>query len=137
MVEHLGLLPSQPAFDRKTQPTAAMHPAPEPHVYDWGSAEDKAVEDVLSDEFEKLWVGTGRGNREAFEKVFRPVPNDTIKTWKDYVNYLKPAAGISVGDQALSSMSSPISRRPVEKDVMIKWNADAWYYRLAMWRIRH
>jgi hypothetical protein len=29
-----GLLPPQPAFDRDTQPTAAMHPAPVPHEYD-------------------------------------------------------------------------------------------------------
>lgn len=50
-----------------------MHPAPLPHMYDFGSAEDKTVEDVLSDEFTDLWIGTGRRNREAFEKVFKPV----------------------------------------------------------------
>ena len=94
--EHLGLLPPQPAFDRETQPTASMHPAPTPHEYDWGSESDLAVQDVLSDQFEQLWVGTGRGNREAFEKVFRPVPNDTIRNWKQYAEYLKPNAGISV-----------------------------------------
>ena len=93
--EHLGLLPPQPAFDRDTQPTDAMHPAPEPHSYDWGSEFDLAVQDVLSDGFENLWVGTGRGNRAAFENVFRPVPNDNIKNWKQYGEYLKPNAGIS------------------------------------------
>lgn len=73
-----------------------MHPAPMPHEYDWGSESDLAVQDVLSDQFEQLWVGTGRSNRAAFEKVFRPVPNDTIKNWKQYGEYLKPNAGISV-----------------------------------------
>jgi phospholipase D1/2 len=97
MSEHLGLLPPQPAFDRDTQPTAAMHPAPVPHEYDWGSREDLAVQDLLSDDFQQLWVGTGRTNRASFEKVFRPVPNDSIRNWKQYAAYLKPNAGISVG----------------------------------------
>jgi phospholipase D1/2 len=73
-----------------------MHPAPVPHVYDWNSPEDLAVQDPLSDAFQELWIGTGRSNRAAFEKVFRPVPNDDIKTWKDYQAYLMPNAGISV-----------------------------------------
>ncbi|OWZ44706.1 phospholipase D [Cryptococcus neoformans c45] len=97
MREHIGLLPSQPAFDEKNQPTASMHPAPTPHMYDFGSEEDKAVEDVLSDEFTDLWIGTGRRNREAFEKVFKPVPSDGIRNWEDYKEYLKPHAGISTG----------------------------------------
>ena len=50
----------------------------------------------MSDDFERLWVGMGRSNREAFETVFRPVPNDSIKNWKQYEEYLKPNAGISV-----------------------------------------
>lgn len=112
--EHIGLLPSQPAFDEKNQPTASMHPVPTPHMYDFGSEEDKAVEDVLSDEFTDLWIGTGRRNREAFENVFRPVsvhytlllvrgltqsskvPSDGIRNWEDYKEYLKPHAGVSV-----------------------------------------
>ncbi|EAL20781.1 hypothetical protein CNBE1430 [Cryptococcus deneoformans B-3501A] len=97
MREHIGLLPSQPAFDEKNQPTASMHPVPTPHMYDFGSEEDKAVEDVLSDEFTDLWIGTGRRNREAFENVFRPVPSDGIRNWEDYKEYLKPHAGVSTG----------------------------------------
>ena len=73
-----------------------MHPAPMLNEYDFGSAEDKAVEDVLSDDFQRVWTGTGRGNRASFEKVFRPVPNDDIKSWDDYVKYIAPSAGISV-----------------------------------------
>jgi len=94
--EHIGLLPNQPAYDPKDQPTAAMLPAPIPHEYDFGSESDKMVEDVLSDQFQQLWIGTGRSNRAAFEKVFRQVPNDTIRSWKGYVDYLTPNAGISV-----------------------------------------
>ncbi len=73
-----------------------MHPAPHPDDYDFGSESDKMVEDFLSDEFQRLWIGTGRTNRAAYEKVFRPVPNDTIRNWKGYLAYLTPNAGISV-----------------------------------------
>jgi phospholipase D1/2 len=83
-----------------------MHPAPEPHDYDFGSPEDLAVQDALSDEFQRLWTETGRNNRRAFERVFRPVPNDSIRTWEDYVNYLKPAAGISTGHVANQQLSA-------------------------------
>lgn len=107
--EHLGLLPAQPPFNEKEQPTWEMRPAPVPDQYDFGSREDKAVEDILSDDFEKLWVTTGRSNRAAFEKVFRPVPNDTIKNWKDYAAYLKPNAGIAVG---LVPLVSSVSSHP-------------------------
>jgi len=98
--EHVGLLPPQPAFDRSSQPTVNMHPAPDPHEYDWDSPSDLAVQDILSDDFERLWVHTGRTNREAFEKVFRPVPNDTIRNWKQYAEYLKPNTGISVSGRS-------------------------------------
>ncbi|ORX37927.1 hypothetical protein BD324DRAFT_623854 [Kockovaella imperatae] len=105
MREHLGLLPPQPAFDRDSQPNAAMHPAPSPLEYDWGSEEDKAVEDVLSDSFERLWTETGRSNRAAFERVFRPVPNDDIRNWNDYVSYIAPSAGISTGHVSNKDLS--------------------------------
>ena len=73
-----------------------MLPAPHLHAYDFGSEEDRLVEDFLSEQFQELWISTGRNNRAAFEKVFRPVPNDTIRNWKSYEEYLRPHAGISV-----------------------------------------
>lgn len=90
-----------------------MHPAPIIHEYDWGSESDQAVQDPLSDEFERLWVGTGRSNRAAFEKVFRPVPNDSIRNWKQYAEYLKPNAGISVSIQVLPSLYGKLMGRLV------------------------
>lgn len=82
-----------------------MHPAPVPHQYDFGSAEDLAVEDVLSDEFNRLWTETGRNNRRAFERVFRPVPNDSIRSWEDYAKYMAPSKGISTGHVANKDLS--------------------------------
>ncbi|EIW71690.1 hypothetical protein TREMEDRAFT_71238 [Tremella mesenterica DSM 1558] len=105
MREHLGLLPPQAAFDSKTQPTPSMHPAPVPHEYDFDSPEDQAVADFLSDDFQNLWTNTGRSNRAAFENVFRPVPNDDIKSWEEYKAYLKPQEGITTGHVANKSLS--------------------------------
>ncbi|KNX49943.2 phospholipase D [Cryptococcus deuterogattii R265] len=133
MREHIGLLPPQPAFDEKNQPTASMHPAPLPHMYDFGSAEDKAVEDVLSDEFTDLWIGTGRRNREAFEKVFKPVPSDDIRNWEDYKEYLKPHIGISSGHvidktltlqqvkEELSKIRGHLVDMPINFCIDLKW----------------
>lgn len=73
-----------------------MHPAPVLNEYDFGSSEDLAVQDILSDEFQTLWHGTGEKNREAFKTVFLPVPSDDIKNWKQYDEFLKPHAGVSV-----------------------------------------
>ena len=82
-----------------------MHPVPTPIDYDFGTGEDKAVEDFLSDEFQQLWTGTGRNNKDVFQKIFRPVPNDDIKTWDDYVKYISPSAGISVSVPVVRCLS--------------------------------
>jgi phospholipase D1/2 len=82
-----------------------MHPVPLPNEYDWASPSDLAVQDILSPEFERLWSETGITNRRAFERVFRPVPNDTIRNWTDYEAYLKPAAGITTGHVANPDLS--------------------------------
>jgi hypothetical protein len=50
----------------------------------------------LSDEFDRLWTGTGERNRAAFERVFRPIPNNSIRTWAEYTEYTKQAVGIRV-----------------------------------------
>jgi phospholipase D1/2 len=91
-----------------------MHPVPTPIEYDWESKEDKLVEDMLSLEFWKLWSQTAMRNRAIFEKVFRcvgraslardleltlllQIPNNDIRTWKDYAAYLQPSKGTLVG----------------------------------------
>jgi phospholipase D1/2 len=50
----------------------------------------------LSASFHDVWAGTGMRNRAAFEKVFRPIPNNDIRSWKDYAEYSKVSAGIRV-----------------------------------------
>lgn len=69
------------------QPDANFLPIGTPNTYDWGSPEDAAVADPLSDQFLDLWNWRAHTNTQAFGKVFHPVPVDEVRTWKDYDNY--------------------------------------------------
>lgn len=64
--------------DQNSEPTGI------PNIYDFGSAEDQAVMDPLSDTFHNFWNGRAKQNTEAFGKIFHPVPHDDVRTWKDY-----------------------------------------------------
>jgi phospholipase D1/2 len=82
--KHLGLLLPQDC----TLPDANFTPVnKDPNVYDWGSPEDLMVEDPLSPDFEHLWSSTAAKNTAIFEKVFRPVPTNAVRTWADYQNH--------------------------------------------------
>ncbi|KAL0933156.1 phospholipase d active site motif protein [Colletotrichum truncatum] len=79
--KHLGLLPHQRP-DRPDDNWTSVERGP--NVYDWGSHADRLVQDPMSREFWDLWEGTARTNTEVFSKVFHNVPNDHVRTWKDY-----------------------------------------------------
>jgi phospholipase D1/2 len=82
--KHLGLLPPQDC----TKPDANFTPPnKDPNTYDWGSAPDLAVQDPLSPAFEELWTARARLNTEIFERVFRPVPTNKVRTWEQYEEY--------------------------------------------------
>jgi len=42
------------------------------------------VEDPLSDQFQALWNETARNNTDIFLRIFKPVPNNLVKNWKEY-----------------------------------------------------
>ncbi|KAK1544274.1 hypothetical protein CPAR01_04907 [Colletotrichum paranaense] len=79
--KHLGLLPDQPC-DRPNDNWTSIERGP--NTYDWDSPADRLVRDPMSREFWDLWEGTARTNTEVFTKVFHNVPNDRVRTWKDY-----------------------------------------------------
>ncbi|USW53501.1 Putative phospholipase D/Transphosphatidylase [Septoria linicola] len=81
--KHLGLIPPQDP----SRPDNNYFPVGTPNNYDWGSREDHAVADPVSDSFQSLWKQTAAVNTEAFAKVFHPVPDDKVKSWKDYDEY--------------------------------------------------
>lgn len=79
--KHLGLLKPQDY----TRPDANFEPVNiTGNDYDWGSAEDRAVEDPLSNQFLDLWNWRAHINTQVFDKVFHPVPCDAVRTWQDY-----------------------------------------------------
>ena len=79
--KHLGLIPDQ----RWDRPDANWQPVDaSPNHYDWESPGDVLVRDPLHHNFRNLWAGTARSNTEVFTKVFHNVPNDRVRTWKDY-----------------------------------------------------
>ncbi|KAM3513301.1 hypothetical protein MY11210_003077 [Beauveria gryllotalpidicola] len=79
--KHLGLLPHQDP----EQPNANWHPITEaPNEYDWGSPADVLVRDPLHPDFVDLWQGTAKTNTEIFRRAFHSVPDDTVRTWRDY-----------------------------------------------------
>ncbi len=82
--KHLGLLVPQDC----TRPDANFTPvSQDPNAYDWGSPEDLLVKDPLSPAFEKLWSATAAKNTAIFERVFRPVPTNAVRTWAEYQEY--------------------------------------------------
>ena len=78
--KHLGLLKPQ----NMEQPDSNFHPVGVPNTYDYGSREDQAVIDPLSENFLNLWNTRARINTTAFSKIFHPVPDDSVRTWADY-----------------------------------------------------
>ncbi|KAK5122151.1 hypothetical protein LTR85_004397 [Meristemomyces frigidus] len=83
--KHLGLLEPQDM----ERPDANFMPVGDPNVYDWGSREDHAVADPLAPSFMNLWKTTAANNTAAFKRVFHPVPDDDVRSWKDYDAYFE------------------------------------------------
>lgn len=81
--KHLGLLRPQDM----QRPNDNFMPVGVPNAYDWGSPEDNIVSDPLADAFQSLWNTRARTNTEVFRKAFRAVPDDTVKSWKDYKEF--------------------------------------------------
>jgi len=86
--EHLGLLAPQIVEDDETVVTSFMRPAPHANDYDFGSEEDVAVEDPLSQATQLLCNETARKNREIFTEIFRPVPTNLVRSWAQYEEYV-------------------------------------------------
>jgi phospholipase D1/2 len=81
--KHLGLIRPQDV----RRPDENFEPVGVPNRYDWDSPEDRIVADPLSDTFESLWNSRARTNTEIFRKVFRAVPDDTVRNWNDYKEF--------------------------------------------------
>ena len=81
--KHLGLLPPQDM----ERPSQNSEPIGVPNSYDFGSREDLAVIDPLSENFLNLWNSRAKQNTEVFGRIFHPVPHDSVRTWNDYDSF--------------------------------------------------
>jgi phospholipase D1/2 len=67
-----------------------MRQPPVPQDYEFGTAEDRLVEDPLSDEFyNSLWLQTADTNTTIFRDLFHPVPDDEVTSWETYKEFFK------------------------------------------------
>ena len=85
--EHLGLIEPQ-WCTAESRPTKFMRAAPTPNPDETHEREDELVADPISEETMNLWNGTARKNRAIFQEVFRPVPTNLIRSWKEYDGYV-------------------------------------------------
>lgn len=65
--------------------TDFMRAAPVANPDETEAREDALVADPLSDDTTRLWEETARENREAFTEIFRTVPSNLVRDWKQYV----------------------------------------------------
>jgi len=108
--EHLGLIEPQNCSSRTQVPTSFMRPAPIPNDNEIGTREDNAVADPLSDHFQGLWISTAQKNRAIFSELFKTIPNNIIRNWKDYANYMpKVKAGHLATELDLATIKNKLS----------------------------
>jgi len=81
--EHLGLAPPQLCTGEE-EVTAAMRPAPIPHVDETDEKTDRIVADPLSKQMDLMIIEVARKNREIFSEIFRPIPTNLVRKWTDY-----------------------------------------------------
>lgn len=91
----MGLLPPQ-ELDATNDVNAQPPGDDSPQNY-WDQDETyKFVEDPLSDELWDMWTGNATKNTEIFRHLFHADPDDFVKTFKDYDNFLPPK-GVKAG----------------------------------------
>lgn len=88
--EHLGLLPAQP-LDASQDPNA-QPPEDSENNYFANDKYDHFVADPMSDDLWQLWTGQATTNTNIFRQLFRADPDDNIRSFKDYENFLPPSS---------------------------------------------
>jgi len=70
--------------DDANEITTYMTPVPSAPEDTTASQEDAIVADPLSNEFETLWKTTAKQNTAILLDVYKTVPNNLVKSWKEY-----------------------------------------------------
>lgn len=83
--EHLGLLPSQD-YDASKHPNAQPPDVCMNEIVE--GPENDFVTDPLADDVWNTWTGQATVNTDVYRMLFRADPDDNIKTFDDYDNFL-------------------------------------------------
>ncbi len=93
-LQHLGLMKPQECTpeDAASFPTDAMRPAPAENP----TFTEELVEDPLSELLEQVWKEQAATNTSVYDDVFRVVPSDKVRSWKEYDEFF-PKPPIKTG----------------------------------------
>ncbi|RPB03820.1 phospholipase D [Choiromyces venosus 120613-1] len=93
--EHLGLLPPE-SLNANEDPNA--HPPGQGgNEWDEGSEEDEFVIDPLNEDLWRMWTGNASHNTKVYRELFHCDPDDTIKTWRDYDQFIPRSEDVKSG----------------------------------------
>lgn len=111
--EHLGLLPAQPiaaADDINAQP-------PDDGDNEWckGDEYDELVEDPLNDKLWDMWTSQATTNTKVFRHLFHADPDDNIKTFEDYDNFVGKPGSRKTGHLYDQYMPADVVRQELDK----------------------
>lgn len=73
---------------------AAPAPNPDPSIIN--DEYEALVEDPLSEELERMWKEQATTNTAIYDDIFRVVPSDKVRNWKDYHSFF-PKPPIKTG----------------------------------------
>lgn len=110
--EHLGLLPAQP-LNADKDPNA-QPPQDSDNEWNAGDEWDKFVTDPMSDELWEMWTTRATTNTEVFRHVFHADPDDHIRNFDDYQEFL-PRKGMKQGHIYDPYMPPEDLRRSLDK----------------------
>ncbi|PVG01208.1 phospholipase D/nuclease [Serendipita vermifera] len=110
--EHLGIMrPQHCEPETKEMITSYMRPVPHPHKDTLMSEDDHLVADPLSEDFERLWNETAHKNTQIFAEIFKTVPSNNVRSWKDYEKYVpKVKAGHVATDQSIAQIKEKLNK---------------------------
>lgn len=111
--EHLGLLPAQPISaedDINAQP-----PGDGENQWCKGDEYDKLVADPLNDKLWDLWTSRATTNTKVFRHLFHADPDDNIKTFSDYDNFLGAKGSRKIGHLYDQYMPADVVRQELDK----------------------
>ncbi|KAJ4422919.1 hypothetical protein N0V82_002446 [Gnomoniopsis sp. IMI 355080] len=109
--EHLGLLPPQPndAGDEVNAKPPGENTMNDPWDQGDGAESYKFVEDPMSDKLWDTWTEQAQTNTVIFRQLFHADPDDHVKTFDDYDNFL-PKQGTKAG-HIYDRMQDPLDVR--------------------------